>query len=268
MDIVKVSYPLFESQDYICADNRENLFFTMLFIFANQKGGVGKSTLALLMADFLGIHGHTCRMLDCDKQMSILNKYVLDLKRSNIPYDPAYKDIPNLQLPENPNSLFAIQRVDMGQLVAIFKEQIAQGNLCMEDEYFEFSLLDMPGGLDLNYMSPIFQVADAIIVPTCFTDFDSDSTHEFVDAVNKINSRAVKFIVPNSISSIVNYAKRPMEELYYINNGFILTPDIPKTVNLTRGLSTMEMTPFIYGMVRMTFEYILSSLKFPLNPLN
>lgn len=240
----------------------------MLIVFANQKGGVGKSTLALLMADFLGIHGHTCRMLDCDRQMSILNKYVMDLKRSNIPYDPAYKDYPNLQLPENPDSLFTIQRLEMGQLLAIINEQIRQGNQRMEDEEFEFTLFDMPGGLDLKTMTPIFQVADAIITPTCFTDFDSDSTHEFVTAVKQLNSRAVKFIVPNSISSIINYAKRPADELFYINNGFILTPDIPKTVNLTRGLSTIEMTPFIYGMVRLTFEYILSSLKFPLKPLN
>lgn len=240
----------------------------MLFVFANQKGGVGKSTLALLFADYLGVHGHTCRMLDCDKQMSILNKYVMDLKRSNIPYDPSYKDFPNQQLPKNPNSLFEIQRLEMDRLVNIIKEQIKMGNLQMEDRNFDCTLFDMPGSLDMKTMQPIFQVADAIITPTSFTEFDSDSTHAFVKALNGINCRAQKFIVPNRISSIINYAKRPEEELFYINNNFILTPDIPRTVNLTRGLSTMEMTPFILGMVRVTFEFILSTLKFPLKRLN
>lgn len=240
----------------------------MLFVFANQKGGVGKSTLALLFANFLGVYGHACRMLDCDRQMSILNKYAVDLQRSNIPFDPSYVHYPNQQLPKNPNSLFTIQRLDMSRLLNITKHQISMGNLQMEDPYYDCTLFDMPGGLNMDTMQPIFQVADAIITPTCFTDFDSDSTHQFVKALNKINCRAKKFIVPNQISSIVNYAKRPEEEVFYINNHFILTPDIPKTVNLTRGLNTMEMSPLIFGMVRVTFEFILSTLKFPLKRLN
>ena len=57
----------------------------MLIVFANQKGGVGKSTLALLFSDYLGMAGYRCRVLDCDKQQSIFEKYLLDLTFEGIP---------------------------------------------------------------------------------------------------------------------------------------------------------------------------------------
>ena len=53
----------------------------------NQKGGVGKSTLALLFSDYLGMAGYRCRVLDCDKQQSIFEKYLLDLTFEGIHYD-------------------------------------------------------------------------------------------------------------------------------------------------------------------------------------
>lgn len=59
----------------------------MLIVFANQKGGVGKSTLALLFSDYLGMAGYRCRVLDCDKQQSIFEKYLLDLTFEGIHYD-------------------------------------------------------------------------------------------------------------------------------------------------------------------------------------
>lgn len=240
----------------------------MLIVFANQKGGVGKSTIAMLFASYLGIHGRMCCMLDCDRQMSILKKYRDDLECKG--YHVSEQDLlnPKFQLPENPDSLFKIQRLNIKQLSISLDTMWKRGVEQLVSEDNDLFLFDMPGQLDLELMHPIFRIADAIITPTAFTDFDNDSTRTFVDAIDCLKVRAQKFIVPNNISSIINYSKRPAEERYYQSKGFILTPDIPKTVNLTRGLNTMGMHRVVYGMVQSTFDYILKTLHISVDCIN
>ena len=78
---------------------------------ANQKGGVGKSTWVLLFSDYLGMAGYRCRVLDCDKQQSIFEKYLLDLTFEGIHYDTEKIQNDDCPVPVNPNSLFRIERL-------------------------------------------------------------------------------------------------------------------------------------------------------------
>lgn len=51
-----------------------------VIVFANQKGGVGKSTLAVLSANHLSAKGENIGIIEVDVQKSISNKRNSDLR--------------------------------------------------------------------------------------------------------------------------------------------------------------------------------------------
>lgn len=233
----------------------------MLVVFANQKGGVGKSTLALLFSDYLGLAGYRCRVLDCDRQQSIYKQYLFDLTCEGIYFDHNKVNDDDFSLPYNPNSLFHIERLPFDVLSGAIRSLLEDGDGIFLDDENDFNIFDMPGQLDYEQMKPIFQIADAIITPTAFTDLDDSSTVDFVRALSQMDLRAAKFIVPNAISVSANYPRRKDVEKQLLGMGFNITPDIARTVNMARNINTMYVNPVVLGVVETAFEYIIKKFK-------
>ena len=233
----------------------------MLIVFANQKGGVGKSTLALLFSDYLGMAGYRCRVLDCDKQQSIVEKYLLDLTFEGIHYDTEKIQNDDCPVPVNPNSLFRIERLPFDVLSGAIRGWLDNGEDSFTDSENDFNIFDMPGQLDIEQMEPIFRLADAIITPTSFSDFDNSSTLTFTNALRGMNLRAKRFVVPNAIMTSANYSSRSDIEQQLLGMGCHITPDVARTVNLSRNLSTMFINPYVLAVVENAFAYIIKKLK-------
>ena len=231
----------------------------MLVIFANQKGGVGKSTLSLLFAVFLGELGYRCRILDCDKQMSIVNRYLDGLRIEGIPFDGSQlENNLEIQLPRNRHALFDLQRMPVQFLSAVFQQALDAGDNNIVDPDHPVNIFDMPGHLDVDQMTPIFKMADIIITPTAFTSLDVDSTMSFMKAIEQMQLRAQTFIVPNRVSARVSISERKSFEDRFRKAGYQLTPEIAQTVNLTRYLFTTHMSPVVKGLVSAAFIYLIT----------
>ena len=52
----------------------QNLKKSVVITFANQKGGVGKTTLCTLFANYLAAKGKSLLVVDCDGQQTIYEK--------------------------------------------------------------------------------------------------------------------------------------------------------------------------------------------------
>lgn len=233
----------------------------MLVVFANQKGGVGKSTMALLFSDYLGKLGFRCRVLDCDRQQSIFEKYLLDLTYEGIQFDNARINDDDFVIPFNPNSLFKIERLPFDVLSEAIRGWLAEGETSFSDPENDVNVFDMPGQLDIDQMEPIFRLADAIVTPSSFTDFDDSSSLTFARAIRDMNLRAKLFIIPNGITASANYPNRRETERQLISYGYHITPDVARTVNLNRNLSTMYINPVVQGFVENAFCYIIKKLN-------
>ena len=62
----------------------------VIVTFANQKGGVGKTTLCVTFANYLVTKGVRVVVIDCDFQHSILKCRKADIKKyggDSVPYD-------------------------------------------------------------------------------------------------------------------------------------------------------------------------------------
>ncbi len=164
----------------------------------NFKGGVGKSTLSVHLAQFLAIKGYRVALIDCDSQGSAttLFGYVpdLDLEEGDtlypfLRYDemrsldyalkPTHFDglqlIPaNLRLFQSEYELAARMARGSGRLL----DRLAQGIASISDR-FDVIVLDPPPALGAISLS-VLRAANALVVPVPPTVMDFSSTAAFL----------------------------------------------------------------------------------------
>lgn len=164
----------------------------------NFKGGVGKSTLSVHLAQYLAIHGYRVALIDCDSQASstTLFGYVpdLDLTEDQTLYpflreddmrslDYALLDthfdglklIPaNLRLFQSEYELAARMARGGGRLL----DRLAQGIASIADQ-FDVVILDPPPALGAISLS-VLRAATALVIPVPPTVMDFSSTAAFL----------------------------------------------------------------------------------------
>lgn len=150
-----------------------------MIVFANQKGGVGKSTLCIMMAHWLTDQGKKVVVYDADVQQTIYSRRKDDLEA-------------------NPN---ITPKWDVKKINSISFEQTTK----VLDEAAEFDgyvLIDAPGAMAFPGLAPILQSADAIAIPFTYDDNDLKSTLMFIqvllsDEIGQDKERL--FFIPNRI---------------------------------------------------------------------
>lgn len=151
----------------------------------NSKGGVGKTTLAVHLADWLGIHGWSVKLVDCDAQRLSsrwlkLAQPSLSVSVMNAPQEVA-ESLPKLQ-------------TEFGTVV-----------------------VDAPGGLS-RVTGAILSVADAVCIPTGGSNLDimgSEWTTSTVREIKELRGgKPQAIIIPVGVSagrlttqSLVNQAE-------------------------------------------------------------
>ena len=139
---------------------RKNITIT----WANEKGGVGKTTLCTLFANYLSEKkvSDVC-VLDCDRQHSIVDKRKFDsqsLQTDKVPYEVKQIEIDRLQ--------------QSAQLLKSVKT--ANG----------IYLFDSPGNIYLEGMVPLLGFSDVIVCPYQYEFNCLSATQKFLNLVGKI----------------------------------------------------------------------------------
>ena len=152
----------------------------IIITFANQKGGVGKTTLCTLFANYLVAHGKKVLVIDCDVQQTISFRRKADLQK--------YKDV---TIPYNiqPFNIANVQNVQ--NLITNLRKM--QGII----------LIDAPGNLTQQGLISIFANSDYIICPFQYEVNSINATATFISFIYKIRAKLSKdvaqlFLVDNS----------------------------------------------------------------------
>ncbi len=151
----------------------------MNVLFGNQKGGVGKSTLCILLANYLSlVHKKECLILDLDFQSSI--RWLWEKDRANYDNTPLYE-------------VLVIELEKFNEV----KEQITNVN--------GHVLIDLPGKMDDNQLIPVYQSADLVICPFAYDKITFESTVTFAQVVKHLNKQATIAFIPNRLKAGVRY---------------------------------------------------------------
>lgn len=216
-----------------------------IVVFANLKGGVGKSTMCVLFADYLASLKQPVAIIDADLQQTIAIQRHRELitegrDAERVPWDVASLETGNI---EGVKEAMAAAREFPGTI-----------------------LIDAPGNLADDNLLPIYSNADYIIAPMSYHPNVVDSTRRFAEVMQQLkDSLNLKFkiwFLPNRID---DRKKADLEQLKLDtwkalhNYGDILTR-INDRAYLERS-STLSLSSQQSGAVRYAFDRIITEIE-------
>lgn len=226
----------------------------VIVTFANQKGGVGKTSLCVTFANYLVMKGVRVIVIDCDFQHSILKCRKADLKHYGeelIPYEVWSHE---------PNSSEA--------MITLIEK-------LHNDPGIDVVLMDSPGSLKADGLVPMFVNSDIIAVPFHYDLVTVPSTASFLMFLDRLRKavgsrmKARLFIIPNLHDNRVG--KRTELLLWdntrdtFSNYGYV-TSKIPRRADLQR-FSTIAGLDLAQAAVTPVFDKIYDSIFDTLEPL-
>lgn len=164
----------------------------MIILIGNQKGGAGKSTLSVLLANYLSlIRKREITIMDMDYQQSL---YAKAEKSKIMENEPLY------------------------EVVATGLSHFPSLRDLLTREAARIVLIDLPGKLDDDGLMEVFESADLVLCPFSYDEFTIESTLIFTMVLKKINVTAPIVFIPNRIKSNVKYETK--EEVHKVLGKF------------------------------------------------
>ncbi|SDM54026.1 chromosome partitioning protein [Catalinimonas alkaloidigena] len=204
----------------------------MNIIIANQKGGAGKSTHCILLANYLVLEKKKqVLVLDLDFQSSV--KDLWDQDRANYADTPPLYEVINKELSEIGEVLQMLQGIGDDQII----------------------LFDLPGYINDNALVPVFEQADLVICPFAYDKITFESTYVFAQVLRRLNESAPVVFLPNRLKSSVKYAtiEQVNEALGTLG---AVAPALPDKVAYQR-IDTQTIPKDIQEELNASYEYIL-----------
>ena len=214
-------------------------------VFANQKGGVGKSTLCMLFANYLAWKKQDVCLIDTDLQKTIMMQHKKDRE--------IYEDM------EEP---YTVQDFDVQdpELMQQLMESASQTE--------GFVLFDSPGNVSEDGLVPMFTGADFIICPYEYEEKTLDSTGTFIQVINALRQttpemNARLFFDPNRIDVRIGTADElrmwKQTDAIFKQLGSV-TPRITARASLKR-INTFEITAPQRDAVKAAFDFMIRRMK-------
>jgi len=200
----------------------------MIIIIGNQKGGAGKSTVALALANYLtGEKKCTVTVIDMDYQQSIAQKF----EKAKV-----------------------LENAEPYQVVPASLESYPVLRKLLGSNDKDIILIDLPGKLDDDGLLPVFNSADLVICPFAYDEFTFESTVLFTVVLRKINPRISMAFIPNRIKANARY--EIMQEVNEQLSKFgRITPVIPDRVDFQR-VNTFYTPVSLIPVIIPVFEQI------------
>jgi len=153
----------------------------MILSFVNEKGGVGKSTIAVNLAIRCSYAGLDVLLVDADPQQSASMFF---------------------QVRNDPESEGNLKNTAEGTVTCISKIGNIQNDVKLMSDKYDVTIIDT-GGRDSIEARTSMMVANAIIIPAVASQFDSWSLEKILKLYREakmFNSNLMAFILPNKIS--------------------------------------------------------------------
>ena len=214
-------------------------------VFANQKGGVGKSTLCMLFANYLAWKKQDVCIIDTDLQKTIM----MQRKKDREIYDDM----------EEP---YTVQDFDVQ--VPELMQQLMESASQTEG----FVLFDSPGNVSEDGLVPMFTGADFIICPYEYEEKTLDSTGTFIQVINALRQTTPEmtarlFFVPNRIDVRIGTADElrmwKQTDAIFKQLGAV-TPRITARASLKR-INTFEISASQRDAVKGAFDFMIRRIK-------
>ncbi|GJM64641.1 ParA family protein [Persicobacter diffluens] len=201
----------------------------MIILMANQKGGVGKSTLTILLANYFSSKGQEIHIIDLDNQQSV-------------------NDIYNKSIEQGwSNPLITCEKES--KLPRLNSNRYKQ----------KLILIDLPGRLDNQQLKTLLKQADIIVCPFLFDPISFKSTLVFAQLCQFLAPDGKIFFLPNRIKSTVKEQNEGPIRKILLQFGELL-PRIPDLVCFQR-VSSFSTTQEQVQKSKNAFDFLYHSIQ-------
>ncbi|MCW0488341.1 ParA family protein [Riemerella anatipestifer] len=214
----------------------------MIITFGTQKGGVGKTTIAVALANYLTLHKERkVFVYDFDYQKSFYKLWEIDNgKENSIP--PIY----DVQVINNEDELpFS----NMEELKAIKDSQ-------------DIYLFDLGGTLDARY-NLLLVYSDIIVIPFEYSNVSIESTLVFINVITKhFETEASLLFISNRSDAGYNYPNKEYTDGVLEQYGELVPTPIYKR-NALQKINTREFKKEIRNAIKPNLDellYIINNL--------
>ncbi len=206
----------------------------MKVVLGNQKGGVGKSTLCVLLANYL--------TLVKDKEVLIMD---MDFQKTIEEHRQGDK---SALTDEMPYEILPIETTDY----PFYAKQIENDGTIV--------IIDLPGRLDDDSLIPILKDADFVICPFQYEKYSFGSTLTFAEIVKHFDPKKQIFFVPNRFNNSVSYGDLKNKVDAVLGALGTVTKPISQRVTLTR-INTYQITDEQKKIVEDVFDFIYNKIN-------
>lgn len=213
--------------------------------FANQKGGVGKTTLCTTFANFLGQQGERLLLLDCDSQNSIVEKRKGD--QAKFPNQPFTYNVQSFDIVKSENVVNLMTRIK---------------------ELEGIVLIDTPGHLSQQGLIPLFAACDFVVCPYQYDATTINSTITFLKFFQHLKSNIVDMharllLVPNRYDKRVG-KKDELELWRQTSEAFSKYGEVLPSIELKADMqryNTISLLDSQYNVVAPAYHRIVELIK-------
>ena len=189
----------------------------MIITFATQKGGAGKTTLAIAFANYISsLSERKLNVFDFDFQKSFYYKWKED-EGSDL---PKYMMLKLLTVTGKPFS-------DFETLIELKESE-------------DINLFDLAGTLDEKY-SDLLIYSDIIVIPFEYSDVSSKSTLVFINLLGMIESQAERVFIRSKYDKSYKYLNQEGMDGVIDQFGLILKDPVYKR-NCLQTIDTRKLT--------------------------
>jgi chromosome partitioning protein len=208
----------------------------MIITFANQKGGVGKTTLAIAFANYLSLFTNKkVNVIDFDFQRSFYRQWSED------------KDL-------NGEFLYEVEKISEENIHLTQNEKILQ-QLKASEEVF---LFDTAGNIQNNY-TQVLQYSDAIIIPFGYSNVTMMSTVLFLNLLKLIKVNAQLYFIRSNMRKDDSYDLKPIMDAEFNSIGKVIGSSVFTRKCLLK-INTKGLTYDQKQAVRETFDELIYHL--------
>lgn len=208
----------------------------MIITFGTQKGGTGKTTIAMALANYLAIEKkRKVFVYDFDYQKSFFKRWDLDNKKGEIA--PIY-DVKIVEEQED------LPFKDIDDVTSLKESQ-------------DIHIFDLGGMLDNRY-SYLLIYSDILIVPFEYSNMCFESTLAFLDSFGQ--SEASIIFIGNRYDFEYNYPDEHYMNINLYNYGHIIPTPIYRN-NVLQKINTREFKKKIKDAIKSNLDELIDSIN-------
>ena len=213
-----------------------------IIAFANQKGGVGKTTTAVTLAHGLARLGKRVLLVDLDPQGHVAFSFGLEKQSGLYRLVCQNEDIHNTIIPARENLDILpgdkyTEKVKRHITLSDFRETILLDLLEQTD--YDFVLLDMAPSLDVLHLNGLV-ASDWVMIPTRLDALAVDGVNEILSTMGEISKQGYPFlgysILPTFFDRTTRETLAQLKEVVQLFGNKVLPP-IPQDTRVRESVA-------------------------------